>query len=291
MITPGKTSGRGEKTTMEWQQLFGSQNEKPLEHLVSDGGYCGIFRTIACIGDSLASGEFESIDDEGKKHYHDFFDYSWGQYLGRMCGSKVYNFSRGGMTAKWYCETFADEKGYWSPDLAAQAYLVALGVNDLHNRPDVVEGREPLGSVDQLDLSDWRNNPKNFAGYYATIIQRYREIQPRAPFFLLTFPDHPRSGAHTAEHHRVDEEHRALLCDLAKVFPDTYVIDLLRFGPTYDEKFRETFFSGSHMNPMGYVFTARVVASYIDWIIRQQPEKFREAGFIGTPYRLARDGQ
>ena len=66
MITPGKTSGRGEKTTMEWQQLFGSQNEKPLEHLVSDGGYCGIFRTIACIGDSLAFGEFESIDDEEK---------------------------------------------------------------------------------------------------------------------------------------------------------------------------------------------------------------------------------
>ncbi len=28
-------------------------DEKPLDNPVTDGGYCGIFRTIACIGDSL----------------------------------------------------------------------------------------------------------------------------------------------------------------------------------------------------------------------------------------------
>lgn len=26
--------------------------EKPLDRLVTDGGFCGIFRTIGCIGDS-----------------------------------------------------------------------------------------------------------------------------------------------------------------------------------------------------------------------------------------------
>ena len=35
------------------------ENEKPLENLVTDGGFTGIFRTIGCIGDSLSSGEFE----------------------------------------------------------------------------------------------------------------------------------------------------------------------------------------------------------------------------------------
>ena len=275
---------------MEWKQLIGAPTDDPLETLVSDGGYCGIFRTIACIGDSLASGEFESLDAEGKKHYHDLYDYSWGQYLGRMCGSKVYNFSRGGMSAKWYCETFADEKGFWSPDLAAQAYIVALGVNDLHNNENIVAGREPIGSADEIDLSDWHNNPKNFAGYYATIIQRYREIQPRAKFFLMTFPDHPRTGSeHFDVHRRVDREHRALLYAFAEKFPNTYVIDLFRYAPTYDEKFRETFFCGGHMNAMGYVFTARIVATYIDWIIRRDPAAFREVGFIGTPYRYEQD--
>lgn len=32
------------------------ENEKPLDRIVTDGGFCAIFRTIACIGDNLASG-------------------------------------------------------------------------------------------------------------------------------------------------------------------------------------------------------------------------------------------
>ena len=76
------------------------ENEKPLDRIVTDGGFCSIFRTIACIGDSLSSGEFESKDESGNTRYHDFYDYSWGQFLARSTGSKVYNFSRGGMTAK-----------------------------------------------------------------------------------------------------------------------------------------------------------------------------------------------
>lgn len=52
--------------------------EKPLENLVSDGGFCAIFRHIGCIGDSLASGELESLKD-GVKGYHDYYEHSWGQ--------------------------------------------------------------------------------------------------------------------------------------------------------------------------------------------------------------------
>ena len=83
-------------------------NEKPLDNL-TDCGFCGILRTIGCVGDSLSSGEFETIDENGKRHYYDLFDYSWGQFMGRTLGSKVYNFSIGGMSAKQYCESFAKE--------------------------------------------------------------------------------------------------------------------------------------------------------------------------------------
>ena len=97
---------------MDISEFLGiKEGEKPLDRLVSDGGFCAIFRTIACIGDSLASGEFESKDQDGNKKYHDIYEYSWGQFLGRSCGSKVYNFSRGGMTAKEYIESFADING------------------------------------------------------------------------------------------------------------------------------------------------------------------------------------
>ena len=268
---------------MEWNPLFEAADEKPLDRLVSDGGYCGIFRTIACVGDSLSSGEFEAFDETGKKQYIDMFDYSWGQFLGRMCGSKVYNFSKGGMTADRYCESFAEQQGFWSPDLAAQAYFIALGVNDLHNRPDLLSGKTPIGSAKDADLSDWRNNSKTFAGYYAAIIQRYREIQPKAKFFLVACPNEVWKQDQEM-HERVNGELRDLLCDFAKIFPNTYVLDLFRYAPVYGAEFKKMFFNGGHMNPMGYAFTARVMASYVDWIIRKNPADFSEVGFIGTPY-------
>ena len=100
---------------------------KPLERLLPDGGWTSIFRTIGCVGDSLASGEFEGTDAQGSKTYHDVYEESWGQYMARIAGVRVYNFSRGGMTAKAYMESFADDRGFWNRDLACKAYIVALG--------------------------------------------------------------------------------------------------------------------------------------------------------------------
>ena len=95
---------------MDWNLKFYNENEKPLDNLVSGYSHTSVFRRIAFIGDSLSSGEFETIKEDGTHGYHDHFEHSWGQYLARMCGSKVLNFSRGGMTAKEYCGSFADAK-------------------------------------------------------------------------------------------------------------------------------------------------------------------------------------
>ena len=162
------------------------EGEKPLENLVSDGGFCGIFRTVACVGDSLASGEFESTKEDGSTGFHDFYDYSWGQYMARMGGFKCINMSRGGMTAREYIETFAEENGYFSPDLKAQAYIIALGVNDLVYSKPFIE----VGSTDDICREDYTKNAKTFVGYYAQIIQRYKEIEPDAKFFLATSMKH-----------------------------------------------------------------------------------------------------
>ncbi len=88
-------------------------DEKPLEHLVPDGGYASIFRTVACVGDSLSSGEFETRDPAtGATGYHDMFPYSWGQFMARMTGASVHNFSAGGMTASAFCEGYAEARGW-----------------------------------------------------------------------------------------------------------------------------------------------------------------------------------
>lgn len=246
-------------------------NEKPLDSIVSDGGFCKIFRTIACVGDSFSSGDFEAENEAGERTYHDYFEYSWGQFLARETGSEVYNFSRCGMKAKKYCDYFAEERGLWDKEKSCQAYIIALGYNDLVNE------HQELGSVDDIDFNDYHNNKQSFAGYYGKIIQHYKEIQPKAKFFLMTFPN----GAEED----VSKKFTAFLHQLAERFESTYVLDISAYGPDYyTEEFKRQFWLGEHLNPMGYALTAKIVMSYIDYVVRSKPEEFAQVGFIGTPY-------
>lgn len=254
---------------MDLAKFLGNQNEKPLERFTPDGGFCRVFRTIGCIGDSLSSGEFESLDENGNKGYHDYYEYSWGQYIARHCGVKVYNFSRGGMSAKWYWESFADENGFWDEDKLCQAYIIALGVNDLCGQ------KQELGSVNDVDLNNYNNNKNTFAGYYARIIQRIKSMQPKARFFLVTLAN---SGV---EQEQPAAGMRGLLYDFAKLFDYTYVIDLEQYGPVYDDDFKAKFYLGGHLNAAGYILTAQMIESYIDYIVRHNFEDFSQTGFIG----------
>ena len=258
---------------MNLQEWLGTEEEKPLDRMVTDGGLCGILRSIGCIGDSLSSGEFETYDDDGKKVYLDRYEYSWGQFIARAAGVKVHNFSRGGMTAKAYCDYFAEEKGFWSKDLACNAYILALGANDCH--------QIALGSVADINDADPKQNAETFAGYYARIIAQYKEISPNARFFLMSQPvcesyDYLKPGW--------GEQHQALLYDLAAHFSNCYVIDLRKYAPVYDAAFREKFFLRGHLNAAGYALTAQMVMSYIDYIIRHNLADFHEIGLVDTPY-------
>lgn len=252
---------------MDINKYLSNPEEKPLENIALNGGMCRIFREIACVGDSLSSGEFQMIDEKGVDQYYDMYEYSWGQHLARMTGAKVYNFSRGGMTAKEYIESFADAQKFWDPAKACQAYVIALGVNDLRTFE--------IGSIDDIDFSDYRNNKETFAGYYGAIIQRYKEIQPRARFFFVSIPKDINVSENI-------EGHRDLLKQLTEKFDNSYLIDLYEYAPVYDEKVHEEFFIHGHMSPSGYVFTADMIASYMDYIIRNNPQDFKDIGFIGT---------
>jgi hypothetical protein len=217
----------------------------------------------------------------GEYKYHDMFEYSWGQYISRMTGAKVYNFSRGGMTAKEYCETFAEENGFWDENKRCQCYIIALGVNDLLNQ------NMEVGSVFDVVLDDCEQNKPTFAGYYAKIIQKYKKIQPDAKFFLMTMPrenNDPEGGG-------IKLVFNDLLYKLAQLFENTFVLDFYNYAPIYDKSFKEKFYFYGHMNPMGYILTAKMVASYIDYIVRSHPTSFSQVGFIGTEFYDRRFGE
>ena len=255
-----------------YEYINGVEGEKPLDRIVTDGGFCAIFRTIACIGDSLSSGEFESLKPDGTKRYHDFYEYSWGQFVGRSCGSKVYNFSCGGMTAKEYVENFADKMGYWDRGKACQAYIIALGVNDITRH---IKNELELGSIADIDINDYRNNANTFVGYYAQIIQRIKQIQPRAKIFLVSPLKH---GDEKDEKRKIV---RDLLEEMTKIFNCTYLLDMWTYAPLQDSAYNAKFRLG-HLTPAGYVLTARMIESYIDYLIRKYPEDFNQVEFIGT---------
>lgn len=56
---------------MDWIKEFGNEYEKPLDKLSDGISNTAIFRSIAFIGDSLSSGEFETVDADGIGHYYD----------------------------------------------------------------------------------------------------------------------------------------------------------------------------------------------------------------------------
>ena len=258
---------------MDLDKLYFPPDEKPLDRLVSDGGFCGIFRTIACIGDSLASGDFETVAG-GCRYFIDMFDYSWGQYLARAAGCTVYNFSKGGMTAKDYCGGFASNMCFWNTEKAAQAYVIALGCNDFFEKDQL-----PIGDI--IDVcDDYRQNANTFVGKYAEIIQRYKIIAPDAKFFLLTMPDEDMDE----EGKRKLKLHHDLIHKIAEKFSNCYVIDLYEYMPAQDKGFKEKFYMEGHLNPCGYILFAQAVMSYIDYIIRHNINEFKRTAFINTEF-------
>jgi len=258
------------------------ENEHPLENIVSNGGYSAIFRTVASIGASMDSGEFESFES-GRTVYHDMYDYSWGQFMARDTGCKVYNFSKGGMTAKDY-DNFALENGFYNPEYKAQAYIITLGTNDIKG---VVNGEIELGDISDIDLDDYANNKPTVIGYYARIIAKYKLIQPKAKFFLVS---RPKEDAGMPEDElkqkyvRTHDEFARLLGEMAKIFDDCYFMDVRNYGPIYDEEFKKEFYLGGHLTPMGYRFVALLYETYIDYIIRHNMDDFKQVGFIGTAH-------
>ena len=246
-------------------------SEQPLDIIKETCGFAGVFKQIGVIGDSLSSGEFESHDENGNIVYTDMYEYSWPAVLERITGTKYNNYSRGGMTAREYVQSWANANGFWQWN---QAYIIALGLNDLFGR------KMDVGTMADVH-EDWTRNERTFAGYYGQLISRLKQIRPDAKFFLMTIP----RDSEEPERVRLCDEHAKLLHAMAARFENTYVLDLRAHAPVYDKAFHENFFLGGHMNAAGYLLTAKLVIGYIDYLIRHNMEDFSQVGFIGTGLR------
>lgn len=247
----------------------------PIRKIRTDGGLVSIFRTIGFIGDSLSSGELESWNEETGKGYHDYYEYSWGQYIARTCGLKAYNFSQGGLTAKSFF-TYTERNNPFEEEKRCQAYVIALGVNDLNHLNEVYP--DGFGSMDDIDKSNEDNNKMSYVGQYVRIIQKLRKLEPKCRIFVVTTPkEAPESKVKKENFSRMAK----FLLELPKHFEFLYVINLRKYAPIYNKKFGRKYFLGGHMSPAGYKFTADMISTYMDYIIEHNVDDFRQVGFIG----------
>ena len=196
--------------------MINSIEENPLTNIISDGGYTAIFRTIGIIGDSLSSGEHESLNEDGKVGYHDYYEYSWGQFMARACGLTAYNFSVGGLTAKEF-QRLARYMKCFTPEKACQGYIIALGVNDLKDVNFHYSGG--FGT-----MPDFENKDDTLIGAYVQVIRQIRDLQPKARIFVVTPPvRHYEDGERIKREERFSE----FLRSLPQYFEFLYVIDLI----------------------------------------------------------------
>ncbi|GFI17714.1 MAG: SGNH/GDSL hydrolase family protein [Lachnospiraceae bacterium] len=242
--------------------------EKPLDRLEANCGFAGIFKKIGIIGDSLSSGEFESHDKDGTILYHDMYEYAWPAVLERLTGTVYRNYSRGGMSAKEFFETWADQNGFWQWN---QAYIIALGNNDIFVL------NHPIGSVADIHPENPEDNGNTFFGYMGRIVSRLKDIEKDSRIFLVSMQRRGEAEGDPVICAVADEMKK--MCGL---FSFTYLIDMANDGPVYDEELRKDFALGFHPNAMGYYSYALMIGNYIDYIIRRNPKDFFEVPFIGT---------
>ena len=260
---------------------LGSNDDcNPLLHLINDGGFAGLFKTIGCIGDSLTQGVFDRSNDTELDWEGTSFC-SYPSILQRKTGAKVFNLGYKGTTA---CDSMqarhdrhswlekSEDNLWFTEEYKSVAYIISIGTND------VKYYGEFTGDVSSdIDVSDYRNNNcATSVGGLATIIQKCRELQPDAIIFVETI-DNTRNTKECRKraNKKIREVCEKLNCEL---------IDLEKYWIQENEveEWKLNFQNGEHLNAMGYFEKTMVRITYIDWIIRNNPKKFKNIQFIGT---------
>lgn len=242
-------------------------SDNPLAHISYYPGFCSIIKSWGFIGDSFSSGTVEFDDEESGWIGVDKYEYSWGQCICRLTGSSGTNFSKGGQwTTGWLIGPAQNKTWDLAKDSPKQAYIIALGYNDLYTYVGHIEKGDISTDV---NLADYTKNANTYAGNMAGIIQRIKSINKNAICFVVTLPNEPSKAEFKTD------EWNDVIRELPNLFEDTYVIDLYKYAPVYDDEFKKQYFEGViHMSAAGYQYTAYMFMTYIDWIIRKNPSAF-----------------
>ncbi len=246
-------------------------SDNPLSRINDCPELLSCFLNVGCIGDSLASGVSVYKDSNGDLVVNSVnrYPYSWGKFLERMTGNNYYNWSSGGLrTDTWLKSSYATE--CFDGNHLCQAYIIGLGQNDNNAN----KGSD-IGTSADIDISDYNNNANTFYGRYAKIIQKIKEVQPKAKIFVITDPNDS-----------VDANgYNIAIRTIADMFSNVYLIDMRtywNYAPCVTLLNNQKRYG--HFNAVGYFLIAKMMMTYIDWIMQKNWKDFREIENIGTDW-------
>lgn len=212
-----------------------------------------MFETIGIVGDSWASGSIHTPNG----FVDTVYAMSWGQILARKMGITVTNYSKGGLTTGAWLTNTENGLSVLLADTAKNAYLLNLGINDA---TAIRQGTETLGTIADVNISDFTQNPDTFYGNYGRIIGNIKAHAPKAVIIMLSVA---RPGERNMDEHikAIAEKYEIPYIDLED---DPYFVSGYFFGSIYD----------GHMSAYGYSGMANAIERLIQKYIIENRSRF-----------------
>jgi len=250
----------------------------PLGFMDASTGFVSSFDSIYCMGDGSTVGALPYVI--GNRSYEYYNEGTAYPSVLRSFGLNASNYGWPDETAKDYYQhvenSIANNEDFLKD---AKAVIIALGAVDLIADGQIAHRFDGDPDTD-IDLSDYTQNADNSVGGYARLIQIILERQPRARIFCCCLPN-------TISTEPLRTEANLKIKAIAEMFPDNcFVMDFQTYGVKEEDvsEWKEKYYSGDKPNALGYNLFARMVLSYMNWIIANNMDKFRDIGFIGTDY-------
>lgn len=228
------------------------------ENSYLNNAYAGI-PVVGIIGDSLSSGV--TLNESGDLIPN--YNFAWWKILERNSGQIYKGFCKSGFSAKYWLEDvdYGLPKALESSNKCC-AYIVALGVNDQYYG-------DTIGSITDIDDSDYHNNADTFYGNYGKIIQILTEASPKSLFLLMTVP---RTNCYS---------YNEAIRNIANHFSNCYLVDLANnemdfFNQGY---IHNSMYGGGHYNSATYAVIGKVMEQEISKVIVDNYLAFRYIQF------------
>ena len=254
----------------DYHNLVGNQ-ENPTTTKLSDSGFTRCFDKVFFIGDSLTEGIYDRTNDTqlDRERMQTYFSYP--AYFKKLTNCEVVNEGLAGATATNNEDAVLNYHGWITMKNAkvesnlASAYVIYLGTNDISY----------YGSFDGDAQS--KNVITNSYGGYCAIIDKIKEVQPKAKIFCVTLPkDRNNELTRNVANTKIKE--------IVNSYTDCYLIDLEEYWQNDIElsEWISIYKNGGHLNALGYMEFATAIFNYINWIIKNNVSEFKQIQFIGT---------